>query len=69
MVIFRIDVWPNFSEEEYSLSLAIADGMLNDHAQCHWLNDAVIFKSIPVRMPGGIFSVPNTDVTFFQVGD
>ncbi len=69
VVTFRIDAWPNLLEEEYSLTVAIADGTFNDHAQCHYLHDAVIFKSVPVRTPGGIFSVPNTDVTFFQVDD
>ena len=67
VVTFRIDAWPNIREGEYSLTVAIADGMLNDHMQCHYLHDAVIFKSVPVRMPGGIFSVPNTEVGFFQV--
>lgn len=69
MIAFKIDAWPNLREEEYSLSVAVADGTLNDHAQCHWLHDALIFRSIPIRMPAGIFSVTNTDVTFFQVDD
>jgi len=69
VVTFRIDAWPNLLEEEYSLTVAIADGTFNDHMQCHYLHDAVIFKSVPVRTPGGIFSVPSTDVTFFQVDD
>jgi lipopolysaccharide transport system ATP-binding protein len=69
MITFKIDAWPNLREEEYSLSVAVADGTLNDHAQCHWLHDALIFRSIPIRMPAGIFSVINTNVTFFQVGD
>ena len=69
VVTFRIDDWPNLGEEEYSLSVAVADGMLNDHAQCHWLHDALIFRNIPTRTPAGIFSVSNTDVTFFQVND
>jgi lipopolysaccharide transport system ATP-binding protein len=67
VVTFRIDAWPNLLEEEYSLTVAIADGTFNDHMQCHYLHDAVIFKSIPIRVPGGIFSVPNTDVSFFHV--
>ena len=69
VITFRIDAWPNLLEEEYSLTVAIADGTFNDHMQCHYLHDAVIFKSVPVRTPGGIFSVPNTGVAFFQVSD
>ncbi len=68
VITFRIDAWPNLLEGEYSLTVAVADGTLNDHRQCHYLHDAVIFKSVPVRMPGGIFSVPNIGVRFFQEG-
>jgi len=66
VITFQIDAWPNLLEGEYSLAVAIADGALRDHMQCHYLHDAVIFKSVPVRMPGGMFSVPNTKVGFFQ---
>jgi lipopolysaccharide transport system ATP-binding protein len=68
VITFRIDAWPNLLEGEYSLTVAIADGTFNDHMQCHYLHDAVIFKSVPVRTPAGIFSVPNTKVRFFQEG-
>lgn len=66
VVTFQMDAWPNLIEGEYSLNVAIADGALHDHLQCHYLHDAMIFKSVPVRMPAGIFSVPNTTVGFFQ---
>ena len=69
VITFQIDAWPNLFEGEYSLTVAIADGALNDHMQCHYLHDAVIFKSVPLRMPGGILSIPNTEVGFFQEGD
>ena len=63
LISFKIDSWPNLKEGDYTLSIAIANGSLNDHEQCHYLNDAVIFKNIPVRMPVGIFSVLDTDVS------
>jgi lipopolysaccharide transport system ATP-binding protein len=66
VITFQMDAWPNLLEGEYSLTIAIADGAFNDHVQCHYLHDAVIFKSVPVRMPGGMLSVPNTKVGFFQ---
>ena len=66
VITFQMDAWPNLMEGEYALTVAIADGALNDHMQCHYLHDAVIFKSVPVRMPGGILSVSNTKVEFFQ---
>ncbi|MBE0557421.1 MAG: ABC transporter ATP-binding protein [Proteobacteria bacterium] len=68
VITFQIDAWPNLLEGEYSLTVAIADGALHDHMQCHYLHDAAIFKSVPVRMPGGILSVPNTQVGFFPEG-
>jgi lipopolysaccharide transport system ATP-binding protein len=66
VITFQIDAWPNLLDGEYSLTVAIADGTLNDNMQCHYLHDAVIFKSIPVRMPGGLLSIPNTKVGFFK---
>jgi lipopolysaccharide transport system ATP-binding protein len=65
VITFQIDAWPNLVEGEYSLTVAVADGALEDHMQCHFLHDAVIFKCIPVGMPYGILSVPNTKVGFF----
>ncbi len=67
IVRFVIDEWPNLREEEYTLTVALADGTMDDHAQCHYVHDVVIFTSIPVRKPGGIISVPNTDVNLFQM--
>lgn len=68
VITFHIDAWPNIIEGEYAITVAVADGTLNDHMQCHYLHDAVIFKNVPVRIPGGIFSVLNTTVSFFQEG-
>jgi lipopolysaccharide transport system ATP-binding protein len=66
VITFAMDAWPNLVEGDYALTVAVADGALYDHLQCHYLHDAVIFKSVPVRMPAGIFSVPNTTVGIFQ---
>jgi lipopolysaccharide transport system ATP-binding protein len=69
VVTFQVDAWPNFREGEYSLTVALADGALDDHRQCHYLHDAVIFQNVPLRMPGGILSVLGTRVGFFPEGD
>jgi len=66
IINFQMDAWPNILEGEYALTVAIADGELNDHRQCHYLHDVLIFTSVPVRRPGGILSVSNTEVEFFQ---
>lgn len=66
VITFEMEAWPNLVEGEYALTVAVADGALTDHTQCHFLYDAVIFKSIPSRTPYGLLSVPNTTVGFFQ---
>ncbi len=66
LISFKIDSYPSINEQDYSLSVAVADGSSDEHEQCHYVYDAVIFRSIPERTPVGIFSVPNT-VTFCQL--
>jgi lipopolysaccharide transport system ATP-binding protein len=62
LVRFDIPKWPNILEDDYLLSLAVADGDIEDHVQCHWIHDVLLFKSIPDRRPAGIFSVSDTRV-------
>ncbi len=57
LIRFEIPQWPNIQAGCYALSIAVADGTMEDHMQCHYLYDAVIFESHPVRTPSGIFSV------------
>jgi len=64
---FEIKRWPNLQEGDYALCVAIADGTQEDHVQCHFLHDALIFRSIPVRTPAGIFSVSDSHVTFAEL--
>jgi lipopolysaccharide transport system ATP-binding protein len=68
MIAFQMDAWPNLAEGEYSLTIAVADGALENHMQCHFLHDALIFKSVPARTPYGLLSVPNTTVAFSREG-
>ena len=62
LVTFRLECWPNLQEGDYALCVAVAQGALKNHQQCHFLHDAVIFRSLPSRMPVGIFSVADTNV-------
>lgn len=62
VVTFLIPSWPNLLEEDYTLSVAIADGTIHEHSQCHWVHDAVVFRSLSVKMPGGLFSPIDTDI-------
>lgn len=68
-VSFRLPSWPNLTGGDYSLSVAVADGTFEDHVQCHWLHDAVVFQSIPLRRTSALLSVPDTTVLFHAVGE
>ena len=66
-ISFQIKQWPNLRDGDYVLCLAVADGILEDHMQCHFLHDVLTFKSIPTRTAAAIFSVLETEIDFFQV--
>jgi len=61
-ITFSIGIWPNIQAGEYALSIAVADGSEDEHVQCHWLHDAVIFTNVPHRPPVGIFTVTDTRI-------
>jgi lipopolysaccharide transport system ATP-binding protein len=61
-VTFSIRSWPNIQGGEYLLSIAVGEGTLEDHVQCHWLHDVVVLNHFHARTPVGIFSVPDTTV-------
>lgn len=61
LLSFFIPRWPNIFEQDYTLSIAVADGERHQHIQCHYIHDAAVFKSIPERVPGGFFSVSDTE--------
>jgi lipopolysaccharide transport system ATP-binding protein len=67
LMSFEIEEWPNFYENDYSLTVAVADGTLADHKQCHYLHEAMIFKSVPFRVPGAVFCIPNTKISLHPV--
>ena len=63
LISFDIASWPNFLEGDYSLTVAVADGTAYKHTQCHFIHDIVLFRSIPVRKPQALMSVPDTTVS------
>ncbi len=65
---FSIGLWPNLREDEYTLTVAVADGDVEEHSQCHYVNDGVVFKSVPVRKPPALFSVPDTTFSCKRIG-
>ena len=40
---FRFE-WPALARGTYTLTVALADGVMEDHIQRHWIHDAVIFE-------------------------
>ncbi len=67
MVTFLLTPWPNLLEDDYSLTVAVGNGKKHNHVQCHYLHDILIFRSIPVRKPPTLISVPNTHVSYMQI--
>lgn len=64
---FIIGHWPNIFGGEYTLSVGVADGRLEDHVACQWVHDIIAFESIPLRSPAGIFSILDMDVEFSSI--
>jgi lipopolysaccharide transport system ATP-binding protein len=51
-------VLPMLPDGEYSMTVAIADGDLQDHVQHHWLHDAVILSVRSTRPRYGLVGIP-----------
>lgn len=68
VVTFRFESWPNIYPGEYCLSVAMADGVYEEHQQCHWIHDALVIKSVSARVPGGLFSDLQTTVFLSDIG-
>ena len=66
---FRFDSWPNILAGDYTLSLAVADGTLDEHVVCHWYQDASVITSMPIRNPAGLFSIPNMVVNLIKLDE
>lgn len=64
---FKMAQWPNLREDDYVLSVAVADGTMEAHQQCHLVHDVIAFKSLPTRKAAGIFTVLDTDVNYSEV--
>jgi len=57
---FRVPSWPHINEDEYLVAFAVAEGSQEDHAQCHYLHDALVIRSVPIRPSAGVFSLVDT---------
>ena len=53
--IFTIPMLPR---GEYSICLSIAEGTQNNHTICHWINDAIIIRSLNTTIYAGMAGIP-----------
>ncbi len=43
---------------DYSIAVAVADGTQEDHAQHHWIHDALLFRSQCSAVSAGLVGIP-----------
>ncbi|NKB46044.1 MAG: ATP-binding cassette domain-containing protein [Alphaproteobacteria bacterium] len=54
--------WPALATGSYALTVAIADGSMEDHKQRHWMHDAVIFDVISSATRHGLVGLNISEV-------
>ncbi|MEQ8508256.1 MAG: ABC transporter ATP-binding protein [Rhodospirillaceae bacterium] len=55
--------WPALMTGTYALTVAIADGVMDDHVQRHWMHDAVMFEVISSAARHGLVGLDISKVT------
>lgn len=55
-------IMPILFQGEYSINVAFAEGVGDDHIQHHWINDAMVLRSIKSRLVHGICGLQNLGV-------
>ena len=55
--------WPALMTGTYALTVAIADGVMDDHIQRHWMHDAVMFEVISSAVRHGLVGLDISRVT------
>jgi len=50
-------IWPDLEAGAYSFTVAIADGVMEDHQQQHWIHEAVIVDCIREGEMDGMLGV------------
>jgi lipopolysaccharide transport system ATP-binding protein len=63
---FRIPVLPS---GDYSIDVALATGMQENHTQQHWIHDALTFRASESTMRHGLVGIPMHAIEIEQVGD
>ena len=57
---FRMPVLP---VGDYSICVAVAEGTQAEHAQHHWIHEALVFKSHSSSVCTGLVGIPMQDIT------
>jgi lipopolysaccharide transport system ATP-binding protein len=57
--VFHMPLLPS---GEYSISIAIAEGVQEAHQQHHWIHDAILFRSESSSVVGGLIGIPMLDI-------
>lgn len=52
---------------DYSIDVAIANGTQAEHEQCHWVYDAVVFKSESSSVATGLVGIPMRDIRITRI--
>jgi len=60
--IFRFTM-PVLIRGKYTLNVAIAEGVGEDHFQHHWVHDAIQLESLTSRVVHGIGGVSNLEIS------
>lgn len=63
---FRIPVLPS---GDYSVDVALATGMQENHTQQHWIHDALTFRASESTMRHGLVGIPMYAIAIEQVGE
>ncbi len=53
---------PIFYQGDYSITMAVSEGIGEDHIQHHWINDAIVLHSLQSRLAHGICGLKNFKV-------
>lgn len=54
---------PLLSPGVYSITISIANGTQDVHEQCHWIHDAIVFRSERSSVASGLVGIPMLSVT------
>jgi len=52
----------------YSVSVAVADGSMDEHQQCCWMHDALVFESHSSSKASGLVGIPMLDIQIKKEG-